>query len=77
MDISKKSIATLIDELITTDIRCWFAQEKLMNTDNDADAGKAAKDAQRLNARRNALMRAIDEMLGQGGVTLMEKSYDK
>jgi len=75
MDISKKSIATLIDELITTDIKCWFAQERLMNADNDVDSGKAAKDAQRFNARRNALMRAIDKSLGQDDIALLEKSY--
>uniref|UniRef100_A0A6M3IWG2 Uncharacterized protein n=1 Tax=viral metagenome TaxID=1070528 RepID=A0A6M3IWG2_9ZZZZ len=77
MDVSKKSIGVLIDELITTNIKCWMAQEKLMGADSDIDAGKAAKDAQALNARRNSLIRAIDEMLGQGDITLTEKSYAK
>ena len=65
----------LIDELITTNIKCWFAQERLMSATNDRDAAEAARDAQSLNARRNALMRAIDETLGQGSITLTEKSY--
>lgn len=65
----------LIDELITTNIKCWFAQERLMSATNDHDVAEAARDAQSLNARRNALMRAIDEMLGQGSITLTEKSY--
>lgn len=65
----------LIDELITTNIKCWFAQERLMSADSDADAGKSAKEAQTLNVRRNALIRAIDEALGQGNITLTEKSY--
>ena len=75
MDISKKSISMLIDELITTNIKCWFAQERLMSATSDHDVAEAARDAQSLNARRNALMRAIDETLGQGSITLTEKSY--
>ena len=66
----------LVDELITNNIRCWMAQERLMSSTADKDTAKAAKDAQRLNARRNALMRAIDEMVGQGDITLTEKSYE-
>ena len=77
MDMGKKSLSILIDELITTNIKCWFAQERLMSSTNDKDVGGAAKDAQVLNARRNALMRAIDDMVGQGEITLMGKSYAK
>ena len=75
MDVSKKSLSMLVDELITTNIKCWFAQEILMSSTNDKDTAKAAKDAQGLNARRNALMRAIDGMVGQGSITLTEKTY--
>jgi len=77
MDISKKSIGVLIDELITTDIKCWFAQEKLLAGKDDHEVAEAAKDAQALNARRNQLIRVIDEILGQGGISLLRKSYDK
>ena len=76
MDIGRKSISMLIDELITTNIKCWYAQERLMSSTNDHDIAKAAKDAQSLNARRNALMRAIDETLGQEDITLTRKSYE-
>ena len=77
MDISKKSIGVLIDELITTDLKCWFAQEKLLAGKDDHEVAEAARDAQALNARRNQLIRAIDDMLGQGNVSPLGKSYDK
>ena len=75
MDISNKSLSVLVDELITTNMKCWFAQERLMSSTDDKDVASAAKDAQALNARRNALMRAIDGMVGQGSITLTEKTY--
>lgn len=76
MDVSRKSIAVLIDELITTDIKCWFAQEEVMNqVEDDGKIIQAAKNAQRLNARRNALIRAIDELLGEADISPTEKSY--
>lgn len=74
-DISKKSFATLLDELQTTNMKLWFAQETVMSKQGDDIVAAAAKNAQRLNARRNALMRAIDERIGDGGIALTEKTY--
>ncbi len=76
MDIRNKSVGVLIDELITTDMKCWFAQERLVAGKDDHEVAEAAKDAQRLNIRRNKLIRAIDEVLGQDSITVTEKSYD-
>lgn len=73
--IDLKSIGTLIDELITTNIKCFMAQEKLMITDDDTTAANAARSAQRLNARRGDLIRAIDECLGDEDITQTEKTY--
>ena len=72
MDISKKSIGFLIDELITTSMKCWYAQEKIMVGE---DILTNAIDAQSLNARRNALVRAIDERLGEGDTSPTGKTY--
>ena len=77
MDISKKSVGTLIDELITTDIKCWFAQERLLYGKDDHEVAEAAREAQKLNIRRNAIISTIDETLGQGDITVTKKSYDK
>jgi len=74
-DISEKSIGFMIDELITTSMKCWHAQETLMNGGIDAEIVKAAKNAQILNARRNALIRAIDHRLGESNITLTGKTY--
>lgn len=74
-NIENKSIGFLIDELITTDMKCWFAQETVMGGGTDTKIAEAAKMAQQLNARRNALIRAIDKRCGESGITLTEKTY--
>lgn len=76
MDISKKSVGFLIDELITTDIKCWFAQETIKNGKTDAEIAQAGKLAQDLNARRNALIRAIDERFGEADISPTSKTYE-
>ena len=75
MDIGKKSIGVLIDELITTSLKCWFAQEIVMSSKAEEEISKAAKTAQRMNARRNALIREIDIRLGEQYFSPTEKSY--
>jgi hypothetical protein len=73
-DITKKSTATLIDELITTSMKCWYAQEDVMSESNTDKVADAAKMAQITNARRNELIRAIDARLGETN-TPLEKTY--
>jgi len=74
--IHEKSIGQLIDELSVTNLRCWFAQEDLMNEElSDKQRLEAAENAQKFNARRNALMRAIDEKL-DNGFSVEKKSYE-
>jgi hypothetical protein len=73
-DITQKSTATLIDELITTSMKCWHAQESVMNETEDDKVADAAKMAQITNARRNALIRAIDKRLGETN-TQLSKTY--
>lgn len=75
MGIEIKSTAQLIDELAIVNIRCWFAQEDVMKGGDDAFVAKVARKAQQLNAKRNALVRAIDERLGNAETTPDEKSY--
>ena len=79
MSISVKSLGTLFDELITTNIKCYMAQEIIMAkhlTDVPDVIAKAAKDAQELNARRSQLIRAIDERMGESDITQTAKSYE-
>ncbi len=73
-DITKKSTATLIDELITTSMKCWYAQEDVMSETDTDKVADAAKMAQITNARRNELIRAIDARLGETN-TPLEKTY--
>jgi hypothetical protein len=74
MSIEQKSTATLIDELVSTNIKCWFAQESVMNETNTDKVAEAAKLAQITNARRNELIRAIDARLGETN-TPLGKTY--
>ena len=75
MEIDKKSLGTLVDELITTNLKCWFAQETVMKETEPEKIAVAAKLAQSTNARRNALIRAIDERVGEGNLTQLGKTY--
>jgi len=75
MDITRKSIGQLIDELSIINIRCWTAQEKLMNeTLSDKERLDAAIVAQKANVKRSGLVNAIDEILG-GEKSNLGKSY--
>jgi hypothetical protein len=76
MEIDRKSVGVLIDELITTSMKCWFAQEKVMSSTNTEDIAKAAKDAQALNARRNKLITAIDVQMGSKYLSPTGKTYE-
>ena len=76
MSIATKTTAVLIDELITADIRCWMAQDRLMDESlTDKERLSSAMTAQQSNRRRSDLMRAIDERLGEAQNAGMEKSY--
>lgn len=75
-NIAEKSTAMLIDELITTSMRCWFAQEDIMNKDlPESKRLEAAERAQVQNARRSALIKAIDERLGESDRSVSSKTY--
>ena len=73
--ISNKSLGFMVDELITTSMKCWFAQETIMTASDAQEIAAAAKNAQSLNARRNALIRAIDERVGESSISLTSKTY--
>jgi hypothetical protein len=75
-DITEKSIGFLIDQLITTSMRCWYAQEDIMNPNlSEEDRLKAAIRAQQQNSLRTELIRAIDNKLGDGNITNTTKTY--
>jgi hypothetical protein len=64
MGIETKTTGQMIDELITTNIKCFMAQDK-----------KDYENAQQLNKRRCDLIRAIDATMGQGENTTTGKTY--
>lgn len=73
-DVTKKTTSELLDQLITTDIKCFMAQEKISSPDDHICAA-ASRMAQQMNKRRCDLMRAIDHRLGEGDNTVSEKTY--
>jgi 1,2-phenylacetyl-CoA epoxidase catalytic subunit len=77
MDIGTKSTGFLIDQLITTSMRCWYAQEDIMNPEmTDSERLEAAIRAQQQNSIRSQLIKAIDERLGESGITMgQDKTY--
>ncbi len=78
MGIENKTLGFLIDELITTDLKCWFSQENLMDTSlSEEERLTAAIRTQETNSRRNQLIRAIDNLMGQGANSVTTKTYTK
>ena len=69
------SIVRLTDELQTWSKKCWDAQEVVMNSSKNDEVAMAARIAQRSNAKRNKLIRQIDELLGETN-TVLEKTYE-
>lgn len=66
------TLSELIDRLITASIRCWMAQDKIMDESlSQEERLKAAETAQKANAERSLLMQEID------GTAKYNKSYDK
>jgi hypothetical protein len=76
MDIKQKTLGIIVDELITTSVKCYMAQE-IMNKEDatDEEIADAFRKAQTLNSRRNALIRAIDETVGQSNFSPTGKTY--
>lgn len=76
MGIETKTPGMLIDELFTTDYKCWWAQEKLLDESLSVEERAAqARKAQEYNAKRNKLIRAIDDVLGFIEESPTEKTY--
>jgi hypothetical protein len=76
VDIGNRTPAELLDLLVTNNIRCFNAQDKINDSSLSSEEQLlAAKEAQKLNNRRNQLIRKIDELLGFGEFTQLEKSY--
>lgn len=74
--ISEKTLGMLFDELITTDIKCFMAQEDIMNPSLSAEIqSDAAHRAQELNARRNKLVRALDSYFNLEDNSHTAKTY--
>lgn len=74
--IREKTVGMLTDELATTLIKCFMAQEDIMNTDLSVERQKnAAVLAQKLNARRNQLIRSLDEIFGFADNSHTAKTY--
>lgn len=66
----EKTIGELIDSLFTTNMRCWTAQDRIMDASlSEHDRLQAAITAQEQNAKRSQLIAAINEALGESGFT--------
>jgi len=68
----------LTDLLITTSMKCWWQQEKIMDESlSDSERKEAAIKAQEYNAKRTKLIRTIDMVLDFTEDTNTDKTYDR
>lgn len=73
---AQKALDELIDKLRLVSRECWDAQEKVCFLDSrHPRIGFHAKRAQNTNAKRAALIRKIDSILGEEEITILEKTY--
>jgi len=78
MGIEVKTPSMLVDELITANIKCFMAIDRLHQYAEQGDeiaSGRESILVHKLNNRRNELMAALDRVLGHGNGTVMEKTY--
>jgi len=75
-NIELKTTAQLLDQFITNQIRCWFSQEKIMDTSlSEKERLTNAIRAQEQNALRTELIRILDKRLDSPGITNTSKTY--
>lgn len=75
-NIREKTIGQLIDELFSTDHRCWNEQDKIVDKSlSESDRLQAAIRAQIQNAKRTELIRAIDSYFNDTEFSNTTKTY--
>lgn len=73
--ICVKTPGLLVDEIFTVNMKIWFLQEKIMGGGTDEEIAKYSKDCQLLNAKRNKLIKSIDELLNFSLDSVSMKTY--
>ncbi|MBU8921001.1 MAG: hypothetical protein KOO63_04070 [Bacteroidales bacterium] len=73
--VSDKTPGVLLDELITTNMKLWYLQERLMSAKSDSDKATLGVETQLLNGKRNKLMRSIDTLLDFSDDSVSFKTY--
>lgn len=77
-DVTIKSTGALIDELITINMKIFWALEKAEKARRAGKAKKVGKHysmAQAMNSKRGQLIRAIDRRLGESDISITEKTF--
>jgi hypothetical protein len=75
-NIEIKTTMQLMDEFVTTMMRCWDAQERIMDKSLSADERLSwAVRAQEQNAKRTELIRILDKRFNSPGFTNTSKTY--
>lgn len=64
-----------VRELQDVSLLCWDAQNDVMDATGNRDVAVSARVAQATNAKRNVLIRKIDEKWGDEERTPLEKTY--
>lgn len=68
-------VATIVHDLAVVSLATWQAQEVVMREASDTAVAAAGRQAQRMNARRTRLIRELDRLLGEAGISITTKTY--
>ena len=78
MGVEVKSLGMLVDELSITNLKCFISIDKLNEYTEKGmkiEAGEQAMLVHKLNQRRNKLIQAIDERMGDSENSTTDKMY--
>ncbi len=68
-------LAGLIHDLVLVSMATWHSQEVVMHERSDQAVAAAGRNAQRTNALRTRIIREIDRVLGEAGISITTKTY--
>jgi len=70
-----QDVSGLIHDLALVSMATWQAQEIVMHEREDGIAANAGRQAQRMNGRRTRIIRELDKLLGEAGISITTKTY--
>ena len=70
-----QDVSAQIHDLALVSMATWHSQELVMHEQSDQAVATAGRHSQRTNAIRARIIREIDRLLGEAGISITTKTY--